>query len=57
MALSAPSRARTLTTSVRQFPLLSIDDLRIAALDPGVFPAACDYAQRFFPRSTMARAA
>ena len=35
----------------------SLLDLRIMAMDPGLLAAASDYAKRFNPRTTLARAA
>jgi len=43
--------------SIRHVPLLSLGDLRIAAMDPGVFAAASDYAKAYFPKTSLARAA
>lgn len=35
----------------------TLDDLRIMALDAGLFAPCSDYAKRFFPRTSLARAA
>ena len=53
----AQYRDKTVTLSVKHVPLVSLPDLRISALDPGVFAAASDYAKKFFPRTSLARAA
>jgi len=42
---------------VRHVPVLTLPDLRIAAMDPGVFAAASDYAKAYFPKTSLARAA
>jgi hypothetical protein len=57
MPETAQSRNEPFTMMVSHAPLLDIEHLRIAAIDPGLFAAASDYAKRFFPRSSLARAA
>jgi hypothetical protein len=56
-AFIAQSRNHSFTISIKHDPLLSLPDLRIAAMDPGVFAAASDFAKRYFPRTSLARAA
>lgn len=58
MALTGPYRDRTATTPVNHAPVVTLDELRIAAMDPRVLPAASAYARRWFPRAgSLARAA
>lgn len=57
MRESAQSRNKAFISSLNHAALLDIEHLRIAAIDPGLFAAASDYAKRFFPRSSLARAA
>lgn len=56
MALSVQCRNEPLRMFVKDVPLLSLNDLRFVAMDPECFAAASDYAKRFFPRTTLARA-
>jgi len=56
-AFPAPCRCHSLIIVIQDTPLLSLGDLRIAAMDPGVFAAASDYAKLMYPRTSLARAA
>lgn len=56
-AFQAQFRDKTVTMSVKHVPLVTLPDLRICAMDPGVFAAASDYAKFFYPRTSLARAA
>lgn len=52
------SRIEPLTNPVKvTVPTFALCDVQIAGIDPGVFSAASDYARRFFPRTSLARAA
>lgn len=57
MAICAQARPDTLTTVANHAPLVSRDDLRALAADPAMLPAASAYARRFYPNTSLARAA
>lgn len=56
-AIPAPCRNASVTIPIQHVPVLTLGDLRIAAMDPGVFAAASDFAKRYYPRTSLARAA
>lgn len=58
MPFSAQSRRAPFTTIGNPNAAFTLADVRLlAAADPSLLPAASEYARRFHPRTTLARAA
>jgi hypothetical protein len=55
MASRALSRPETVTIPLNRAEIFTLSDLRLLAITPSLLPAAASVANRFHPRTTLAR--